>query len=165
MCRFLFFASAPPFLFWLLPLYFQPRAINAEAVQVAERTEGERVRGERGTGDALQVVGRDGFEAAEDLVGRDVAAVYDLLARECAGACARRFETQEDRRDGLIFRKAQLVCADVDADDAAQFGEREIEHFINLRGRRAGVDLKDADIGVVRRRRADRIGEAAFLTN
>src|SRR5205085_3010435 len=79
-----------------LPSYFQSRAVNLEAVEVAESAEGERVGAEELGGDAQQIFGRDPLDARDDLVGRDAATVYDLLSGESARARARRFKPQKD---------------------------------------------------------------------
>src|SRR5688572_19261569 len=94
-----------------LPSNFEARAVDFEAVEVAEGAEGEHV-GLEGLGvDTSHVFGRDGLDARDDLLGADAAAVDYLLPRERAGAGARGFEPEQDGRDGLILDEPQLVLA------------------------------------------------------
>ena len=73
---------------------FESRAVDLEAVEVAERTDGERVRAEELGRDPKHIFGRDALYALDDLLGRDAPAVDDLLPRERARARARRFQTE-----------------------------------------------------------------------
>src|ERR1044071_5514773 len=91
---------------------FETGAVNLEAVEVAERAEGEPLGLEVLGGDAEHVFGRDRLDARDDLLGRDAAAVDDLLAGERPGARARRFQAEQDGRDGLVFDELQLFVAD-----------------------------------------------------
>src|SRR3954470_24343253 len=86
----------------------QPRAVHAKAVEVAERGERQPFRSEILARDALQVFERDRLETADHFVGRDAAAVDDLLPRQGPGTHARRFEPEQDGGDGLVLDELEL---------------------------------------------------------
>src|ERR1700755_2981300 len=108
---------------------FESRAVNLEAVEVAERADGERVRAEEFARDPKHVFGRDALYALNDLLGRDASAVDALLPGERARARARRFQTEKDGRDRLILHELKLVFADGLAQNATQLHERKLKHF------------------------------------
>src|SRR5919112_3769048 len=144
---------------------FEARAVYLEAVEVAERADGERVRAEELGRDAQEVSGRDALDALDDLLGGDAPAVDYLLPRERARARARRFQPEQDGGDGLVFHQPQLLFADGLAQNPAHLGERKLKHLVELLGRSARVDLEDARVRVVAPDGPDRVGQAALLAH
>jgi RIO-like serine/threonine protein kinase len=91
--------------------------------------------------------------------------VDDLLSRQRPGARARGLKPQKDGRDGLILDESQLVSAHRLAQHAPHLFERDVQHLVELFGRRAGVNLEDARVYEVAADRADRVGEAPLLAH
>ena len=83
-------------------------SIGVEAVEISEDAERKCFGFEISARDFLKFFDSRVADLFDHVVRRDATAVNDLLSRERAGARAGRFESEEDRRDGLVLRDAQL---------------------------------------------------------
>ena len=61
---------------------FQPRAIDGEPIQVAERADRKGGRRKAGLREALRIFTSDCFDRLNDFIGGNVPAVNNLLAGE-----------------------------------------------------------------------------------
>ena len=89
----------------------------------------------------------------------------NLLPRQGADTRARRLESEKNRRQRLVLCQLQFLFGNTLVNHAPHFFQREIKHFVQMFGRRAGIDRENTNIGKRAAACSDRIRKATFFAN
>src|ERR1043165_4546156 len=118
-----------------LPVYRGTMRSDPQAIEIERRLDlrsdnrrHRRAVAEQVARDALHVIGGHVVDALQDLVERELLAEIDLLTRELRHAARRVLEAQHEAAFEMILGALQFRDLDGLLAQAAQLGDREVDH-------------------------------------
>ena len=136
-----------------------------EAVEAAEKGEGDSVRMKEVGGHLHDLFFSDGFDAVEDFVEAEEALEVHLLAGEVGHAGHGAFEGEQEIALELILGAAELAWLERLGLEAAEFLHDEVDDLEGAVGGSSGVDAEGACVAIGSEVAVDGVDEAAFFAD